>query len=83
MKKLNRRKKIHDCLTSSKLIKPKGIPLRELDMHLTRFSMNAKKVNEPDTLQSSRGSVNHYLADKKLKNNIITVFLGKRYKKLK
>lgn len=45
--------------------------------------MNANKANEPDTLKSSQGNVNRYLADKKLNINIVTVFLGRRNKKLK
>lgn len=71
-------KGIHDYLTrSGEFIKPKEIPVGELDMHLTRFLVNARKANEPDTLTSSQGNGNRYLADKKLNINIVTVFLEK------
>lgn len=55
---------------------PEEIPVYDLDMHLARFFINAKKAGgedfEPDTLKSIQRSVNRYLAEKKLNINIIT-----------
>lgn len=71
--------KFTDYLTrSSEFRKPEKIPVGELNMHLERFFMNAKKASgddyEPDTLKSIQGSVNRYLANNKLNINIITEF---------
>lgn len=70
-------RKFNDYLTKNgEHRNPEEIPVYDLDMHLARFFMNAKKASgedyEPDTLKSIQGSVNHYLAEKKLNINIIT-----------
>lgn len=70
-------RKFNDYLTKNgEHRNPEEIPVYDLDMHLARFFMNAKKASgddyEPDTLKSIQGSVNRYLAEKKLNINIIT-----------
>ncbi|XP_052705738.1 uncharacterized protein LOC128181386 [Crassostrea angulata] len=70
-------RKFNDYLTKNgEHRNPEEIPVYDLDMHLARFFTNAKKASgedyEPDTLKSIQGSVNRYLAEKKLNINIIT-----------
>uniref|UniRef100_A0A8W8NP22 Tyr recombinase domain-containing protein n=1 Tax=Magallana gigas TaxID=29159 RepID=A0A8W8NP22_MAGGI len=70
-------RKFNDYLTKNDEHRnPEEIPVYELDMHLARFFINAKKASgedyEPDTLKYIQGSVNRYLAEKKLNINIIT-----------
>eukprot|EP00105_Crassostrea_gigas_P046736 XP_019930884.1 PREDICTED: uncharacterized protein LOC105348291 isoform X2 [Crassostrea gigas] len=70
-------RKFNDYLTKNgEHRNPEEIPVYDMDMHLARFFMNAKKASgedyEPDTLKSIQGSVNRYLAEKKLNIKIIT-----------
>ena len=51
------------------------IPAQELDLHLARFFMTAKKLNgdefEPVSLKSIHGSINRYLSEKNSSYNIV------------
>eukprot|EP00105_Crassostrea_gigas_P002132 XP_011414559.1 PREDICTED: zinc finger MYM-type protein 3 isoform X2 [Crassostrea gigas] len=69
--------KFNDYLTKNDEHRnPEKIPVYDLEMHLARFVMNAKEASgedyESDTFKSIQGSVNRYLAEKKLNINIIT-----------